>query len=576
VLRKLGELLASARARVAVPLVAALLTSTSLANGVLFDDALQRAKARGLFGADLATRLDLFTFMPGTPAGNAFLFDRGFAPWFASRALRLAFLRPIAALSELFDYTVLDRWPWAMHLESVAAYALVVAVVAAAYRRLLPSPIAALAALLYACDDAHAFPACWLANRNALFATGFVVAAWIAHDRWRRDRWRAGAWVGPLAFGAALASGEIALCGVAYLVAHAATLDPAPTRRARAAAIAPYLLIVVAWQATYRALGYGARASALYIDPATSPWEFARAAPIHALSLLYAQIGTPPADVWLVAPGPVRLVLAAIALGGLGLVARVLAPRWRRDPVLRFFVGGALLAVVPVLATVPSNRLLALVGFGAFGVAASVLGDLRAPPENAPRAERVLRGAWIALLLVVSPLLLAIGCGLPSVLRVVLDRVTGAANLGPEVASETVVLANVPNIFLVYPIFLPSADEHPSPWRLRILLNSTGRVAVTREDARTLLTERDDAPPDPLSALFRPTDDPIRAGDSYDVAGMRADVLRVDARGSPTAVRFRFDDDVSAPSFRWLTWNGSAIVPTAAPAIGARVTFGPP
>src|SRR5437764_11795901 len=114
-LRRLGEVLASPRARIFVPLVAVVLTSTSLANGLLLDDALHRFKARGLFGEGLRARLDLFTFVPGTPEGNKHLFDIGFLPWFAAPNLRLAFFRPLAALSALFDYNVLDGAPWAMH-----------------------------------------------------------------------------------------------------------------------------------------------------------------------------------------------------------------------------------------------------------------------------------------------------------------------------------------------------------------------------------------------------------------------------------------------------------------------------
>ena len=115
-----------------------------------------------------------------------------------------------------------------MHLESVVLYGVLVLVLARLYRRFFTAPVAMLATLLFALDETHAFPVGWLANRNALFATIFGVLAIHAHDRWRRDGWRAGAWLGPLAFAAALLSAEFGLCALGYLVAYAWFLDPSP------------------------------------------------------------------------------------------------------------------------------------------------------------------------------------------------------------------------------------------------------------------------------------------------------------------------------------------------------------
>jgi hypothetical protein len=143
-------MLASPRARVFVPLVACLLTLPSLVNGFAFDDQLIRLKARGVVAHGLWQRLDLFAFVPADPAARQALREQGFVPWFAAPDLKLAFFRPVSSLLSFLDYNLLDRWALPMHAESIAIYAVAVALGAALYRRFLPYPVAMLAALLYA------------------------------------------------------------------------------------------------------------------------------------------------------------------------------------------------------------------------------------------------------------------------------------------------------------------------------------------------------------------------------------------------------------------------------------------
>jgi len=113
-----------------------------------------------------------------------------------------------------------------MHLHSLAWLGAVVVVATLFYRRMFAAAwIAGLAALLFAVDDAHGFPAVWLANRNALIGVFFGLLTLIAHDRWRRDGWWMGAVLAPLAFLLGLLSKESAVATGAYLVAYALFLD---------------------------------------------------------------------------------------------------------------------------------------------------------------------------------------------------------------------------------------------------------------------------------------------------------------------------------------------------------------
>ncbi len=80
-----------------------------------------------------------------------------------------------------------------MHLHSLLWLGALVVAAALLYRRILgPTWVAGLAALLYAVDDAHAAPAAYIANRNALIATCFGVLCLLCFARSRQEGWRPG------------------------------------------------------------------------------------------------------------------------------------------------------------------------------------------------------------------------------------------------------------------------------------------------------------------------------------------------------------------------------------------------
>lgn len=573
--RRLGALLRSPRAVWIVPLIGCLLVASSLTNGLDFDDFLHRFRAQGAFGHDLGARLDLFSFWPRDAAGAALFKDIGYTPWFASPDLKVAFYRPISALFAFFDYNVLDGLPWLMHLESVAIYGVLVALVAALYRRLLPAPIAVLAALLYAIDDAHGYPVGWLANRNSLLATAFGVTAWLLHDRWRRDRWRAGAVLGPLAFLASLLSAEFGVGALGYLVAHALFLDErSSSRLRRLLAIVPYLAVLVAWQLAYRKAGFGTHGSGWYIDPVGEAGHFLRVAPERALVTVLGALTGPPGEIYALGNAQARLAIVVLATLVLAAIAWIVVPIVRGDRRLRFFVAGSALALVPVLPAIPSDRLLFFVSIGLFPLIAKVLGDFGAAVASGPRRERLLRRVWIFAHLVLAPLLLPVGSIVPGLLE--RQGEAGAVGLAqlPDQTGKLLVVVNMPNAFAGVPIIFGSGRS--APQRTRILATAGHAVQVRRADERTLeLTLDQGENVSALLTLFRPENAPVRAGETFAVPHMQVEVTRVDADGTPRVASFRFERPLEDGAFVWAAWNGQRLVSFAPPAVGATVTVGP-
>jgi hypothetical protein len=551
-----------------VTLIAVLLVLPSLAGGLAFDDYVHRLTVHGNPFFAQVSGLDVFRFADGDPEHGRALLERGVMPWFSRPDARLAFLRPLASISHWIDYRGLDLPPWVMHAENIAWYALLVFGAALLYRRAIAA--AGVAAFLYAVDFGHALPVGWLANRNALLAGAFGVFAIVAHDRARRDGWRLGNVVGPACFALALAGGEAGLGALAYVVAHALTLDRAPWPR-RALALAPYVSVAAAWQILYRALGYGAVGSAFYVDPGHAPGAFLEAVVTRAPILLAGEITLLPPEV----AGPLSrtetLWLAAVAVIVCALFASAILPILRREAGARFMALGALLGLPFACATYPASRLLILPGIGVCGLLALLFADVAARIERRGFARAASHFARAAHLYV-APCLLPLAVLAPAALQRLVE--TCAPDL-PEAngfAGRTVVVARAPSFLLAGYRFAVPREEIRAVPTLRVLGTTLAPTELRRTDAFTLEIR---APAgltgDPTSRLYRDT--PMHVGETVVLPDMRATVLEIDDEGAPRVVAFRFATPLEDPARTWVAWDGSRFVPFTPPAAGGAVAL---
>jgi hypothetical protein len=100
------------------------------------------------------------------------------------------------------------------------------------FRRFLgTTTTAGMAVVLFCLDDAHIFPAFWLANRNALIAAVPAILAFLMHDKWRKNQHRCSGYLAPLFFAIGLMGGEFALGIMGFFIAYALFLDPEAPKR---------------------------------------------------------------------------------------------------------------------------------------------------------------------------------------------------------------------------------------------------------------------------------------------------------------------------------------------------------
>lgn len=579
-----GEAAAAVRAvlarRAAAVFSAALgvaLAMPSLGAGLCADDWLQLLVARGLhpFAGLPASRFDLFSFAGRDPGSTKALVDAGVFPWWADPSMKLAFFRPLSALTHLLDTAAWPGSPALMHAQSLFWFGLALLAVGAFYRRMLPGWAAGAAALLYAVDDAHGLAVGWIANRNAMIAVACGVPALIAHDRYRRDGWRAGAFVGPLWFALALCAGESSIAVFGYLLAYAICLDEAPLRR-RAASLAPYVAVGAVWRLLYGALGYGVAGSGVYVDPAGDPLTWLRVAPARALHLLAGQFALPWSDfasVWpLFSPRAAAIALAVAAVTVAALAA-LFAPLCARDRLARFFALSTLLSVAPIASTFPADRLLFFTGVGAMGLVARFL-------------ERAPRRAWFAP--AAAGLLLVHGALAPALLvfrsahaMTAVERPLLAADRSlpttDALAGRTLVLVDAPADFIPSYLWLMRGTAgRPLP-ALRQLSGGASAVRVWREDARTLRLRLADGflANEPDRMLRDPFRRPFAQGEQVQLAGLRIEITALLADGRPAEVRAVFDRPLDDPSLVWAAWDRTGFRPFTPPRPGESVELPP-
>ena len=543
-----------------------------------------------------------FSFLDGDPVRNHTLMDFGWLPWWSDLECKASFFRPVTSLTHVLDYRVLHEWPMVMHVHSLAWYALAIWAAAALYRRLmgrtLPAWVAVLAALLFTVDEAHAMPVGWLANRNAVIAAAFGILTLLAHDRWRRDGWRPGAVLAPLVLALGLLSKESVVSVGGYLLAYALFLDRGPLRR-RLLSLVPCLLVGVVWYAAYKALGHGTSGSAVYIDPAHDPVRFAWQAVRHAPLLLCGQWGLPSSELSLVLSATAFWAHWAWAMVYTALVAVLLAPLVAREPLARFWAVGMLLSVVPACAPFLHDRLLMFVGLGAMGLLAQWLagrseGAAWLPASRAwRRLARVFAGVFVAVHLVIAPLLLPVGAGAMRVLGESLGQQNASLPTDEAFTRETVVFANS---------FTALADivwvqtrvyrKEPLPLRSLRLCPSCTPATLTRIDDRTLAVrpvggyllpprqwpEPERAPPvsalymlRSMDLLFRSEGDLLPLGYTVELAAATVEVTALTEDGRPAEATFRFRVPLEDPSLRWLVQRGMRYEPFTPPAVGETV-----
>ena len=499
----------------------------------------------------------------------------GDAPWWIDPEFHQAFFRPLASLSLAVDFALWPEAAWWMHVENGLLFAAIILLAASAYRALgLSSPVVGLSTFFFAMQGAQSMTVGWLSGRNTLLANLFGFACvrlylparllgGIGGDApdapgWRRQAAALGAFL------AALFSAEGGVAALAYLVAYAACLDTRTVSR-RLRQLVPFVVTFGLYWVWYRANGYGVRWSGFYLDPMHQPLAFAAnlatALPIY----LASQLTVPFAAAAGVTPQAL-LVVTTVSLIILFVSRGLWLPVLRRDAWARFLALGAVLAVVPLGASMPQDRLVGFIALGVCGILAEVIHgrfgseNLRLPQRGA-RLLYQLHALWAPLCFIpwlFGSLTLVAGGG-----AVVLDGL-------PSADLRQAVLINAPSHLPVHFLRAMRRFRGEAPPTVDLLYSGGSPFTLRRPDARSL--ELEVAQGFFATTIERvdrdPTQHPLPAHAMVDLPRLRVEILEA-IDGRPTRVRYLFPAPLEArPLLVWRARVPERLIP---PPVGAQI-----
>jgi hypothetical protein len=556
-------------------LLALLLTLPALGVGLIGDDYFHRMILLGIpdGGFESPPLRYLFSFVP--EGRQQYMMDRGYLPWWCDPGIRIAFSRPLTALTHLADYAL---WPdrfGLQHLHSLAWLLAGVALVAILYRKVHGATLtAAVAAAFFAVEDAHALPAGWLANRNGLICLVAGTGVILLHLAWCRRPSPGRLLLALAALGVALGCGEAAIGCLAYVAAWQLTERQGSWPR-RLAPLVPYGLVVVAWRAIYVYAGFGTGGSSLYVDPGGQPSRFLLALGERWPILVLGQWLQLPIDLWLILPRAAQLTLAVVAAAVTAGVAALLWQLLRNERRARFWLLGMGLAMIPVCAAFPMDRLLVFAGIGAFGAIAMLLESVGVWPWGPASGARWRRSAAWLLLVVHGPIAASL-----LVVRTMALPLWGstfsvgaeAAPADPEVAEQTFVFVNGNDFPVVYARLIRLVEgEAPAPRRVVQLAAMTTVNTVEREDERTLvITSRGGFLLLDVDRLLASPERRFDVGERIERPDYFAEIRSLTSDGRPSVVAFRFREPLEDRSLRWLYWKDAELIEFPLPGVGER------
>jgi hypothetical protein len=564
---RLRHALAAPRMPVIAALLAVLLSLPALNVGWQGDDWFHLAIMRGIGTESVKSPVwDLFRFMDGGEH-DVVMKELGLLTWWSADDLAIGFLRPLAALTHVLDGLLWTESAPLQHAHSLLWTGLAVFAVGVLLRRALPDhPAAAgLAALFFACEDAHALPIAWIANRNALLAVAFGAAAVALHIAWRR---RGGLHRGlgaVVLLALSLASGESGVGAAAYVLAFQLTADTGTWGR-RLRGVAPAAALVVVWRLVYDHLGYGAHGSGLYIDPGADPLAFALAVAERAPILSLAQWTSAPVDGVSMLPPAASLAVTAVGVVATVGIAALLWPLLRDRKEARFLALGSVGALLGPCATMPMDRLLMFSGVGAAGllgllVMAAAEGWRRLPAFGLAAWHGPVAGLLLAVRILASPFF-----------GYMFAEGERCAPDDPALADQTLVFLSGTEFATVYtPTIRLVRGDAPAPRRVHLLTSQLQANELLREDEHTLII----APEGgflavPLTWLMRTPDQPFEAGQRVERVDFTAEVRATTPDGRPAVVAFRFRTPLEDAGLRFMVASERGFEAWTPPPVGGR------
>ena len=566
--------LATSPRRLRVVLALGLLVSLpALFVGLFADDLIHRALIDDSLPHVSRGTTELYEFIPSQPEEIDRMRDLGGLPWWSADDLAVTFFRPLPSALLVLERRVLGDAVWAAHLHTLAWFAALLILATALLRRWLSPRAATAAALVYALSVIHTTPVAWLAARYALMVAVFGLASLLAHVRAREERWAPGFVLAPLCLIAAFLCGESALGAAGLILFYEIFAAPGRWTR-RALCLLPAVIVTLTYVGWYKATGYGAQGSELYVDPVSDPLSYLAIAAVRVPALFGNMLMAVPSELGFTVPGagiPLACIGAVATVGALGaawLLRSRMSSQERKS--LCWLFAGCAAAVCVSAGGVLGGRILPIPMLAGAALVGTLMAHAWPASQQAPaRSMRrwACRAGAVTLLavhLVISPL---IRVGFTLVVAAQSKQTWAITrSLQKPCAPEIYFVATSdPSVSFYAPIAAAlSGMEIPDSFHVLSMAPQDHRIENVRETGFDLVVigprrvggwER----------LYRNT--PMEVGHEVTMAGATVRVEQVQS-GWPSRLKLDFGRPLSSPEFCFVDYRDGNIVELTMPEIG--------
>ena len=522
-----------------------LLTSPAIFSGLFIDDHFHRMILNGeleQYGIEVNPILDLFGFLPTDETVRALMNDWNTMPWWSHESLRANFFRPITALTHMLDYALWPNQVWLHHLHSILWAILACFAVRKLYRiTALPAAALAFAMCFFVVDEAHAMPTAWIANRNIMIALYFGAVAIVHYIKWRQAK---GSFIWCFLYLLlSLLSAEGGISAIGYMIAWSLVYEN--TWRQRIAAWLPIIALVLVWRIPYGLLEYGEWGSGIYADPISDPLGFLMVSITRLPTLLLGQWFIFPTEITIAMPSTLIWCTAAVGIALTGFLIWQFRDLLRADAAARFWGLGMLLALIPVCATLPMNRLLYFAGVGAFALLGIFLSHQKAP----------MRHPWFWVHGPLAALVCLMGVGSITYAKDLMEM--PERTLPEDINQEQ-------HVIYFSGVSLPAGfsmvqrinEGKPRPATMTVLSHCSQDNFIERIDPQTLsITARNGWFRLPLDRMFRSARLPMVKNEPIRRIQFTATVVQMTEDNRPKTVHFRFDHPLEDARYRWMCFR---------------------
>jgi len=550
---------------------------STLSDGFMLDDYYQLAHLENFDRVPEAGPLSLYTFADGKL--NRLPYPQGdVLPWWSDENLKIDFFRPLSCVLHHVDHYLYSRKPAGFHATNLLLWALVLLTVVRFFGKLGGPAVVLVAGLFYAMDEAHVINIQWVAARHGLLGVIFSVAALAQYHRWRSEGGRR-TLVATLALTLlGLASSEVAVGVVFYVIAYEVCLAEDGVR-SRLGAAAPVVALVFAYMVFYLLAGHGGRGSAWYISPVDRPVDFAiQALGVRIPYLMMGALSSVPADLSLLPVARQALWPLLMAWGLFAFFGLLLLPHLLRDRFARYMALGGFLSLLPQMSGWPQDRLLILptVGF-AWVLGSAVVDYLRRFRRKLPRRWLLMTAAALLVIVhgLIAPVQSVVNSRGMAAWMSWMDDTTAAAEVpqAEENRQARVLLLDGPEHGIYFPaIRWAQGRELPAGiWVISVVQRDH---ILTRTGAKSFALEADSPGflAGPWELLLR-KDSNLQEGERFIRGALEVEITGLEGR-EIRKIEVSLDLPLDSPDVWLLNWNKEGWIRIDVPEVGESMEIG--